>query len=157
MRLSAKVLGGPVLALWLLPVTAETQMQSVPAVPLGGTATRLSSIVYFDPPNEQRVKLRLSGSEMTPLPGNVFNVKQLAVQQFNLAGSREALVEAPECLYAPLDGEANSAGHLRLTLGDNKIRIEGDGFFWRQSDNSLAISNNVYTVMKTGAWKVSAP
>jgi hypothetical protein len=67
------------------------------------------------------------------------------------------VVEAPECLYAPLDGVASSAGHLRLTLGEDKIRIEGDGFFWRQSDNSLAISNNVYTVIKTGAWKLSAP
>jgi hypothetical protein len=157
MRFDVRILGGLVLALWLLPVTAETPMQSVPAVPLGGTATRLSSVVYFPPPDEQRVRMRLFGSEMTPLAGGLFNVKQLTVQEFSKEGAREAVVEAPECQYAPLDAVANSAGHLRLTLGDNKIRIEGDGFFWRQSDNSLAISNNVYTVIKTGAWKLSAP
>ena len=45
---------------------------------------------------------------------------------------------------------ANSAGHLQLNLNGDRIHIEGDGFSWRQSDNSLVISNNVYTVIKTG-------
>ena len=72
-------------------------------------------------------------------------------------GKLQAVVEAPECVYAPLDGEANSADHLRLKLLEGRITVEGDGFFWRQSDNSLDISNNVFTLVKTGTWKPFTP
>ena len=38
-----------------------------------------------------------------------------------------------------------------------KLRLEGDGYLWRESDNSLTISNNVSAVLKTGAWKMKMP
>ena len=154
MSLDQKRLVAAALAVCFLPGAGHTQLQSVP---LTGPATRLSSVTYFEPPNEQQIKLRLSGAEMAPLPGTLFDVKQLTVEQFNPNGKLQAVVEAPECIYAPLDGVASSAGHLKLKLMGDRIHVEGDGFLWRQADNSLAISNHVSTVIKTGTWMLSPP
>ena len=142
------------LGLCFLPSAGRTQLESVP---LAGPATKLSSVTYCDPPHEQQIKLRLSGAQMLPLPGTLFDVKQLTVEQFNPEGKLQAVVEAPQCIYAPLDGVASSSGHLQLKLMGDRIHVEGDGFLWRQSDNSLAISNNVSTVIKTGAWSLTTP
>jgi hypothetical protein len=122
-----------------------------------GYATNFSSMTYFEPPNEQQVKIRLSGAEASPLPGTLFDLKKMKVEKFGADGKLEAVVLAPQCIYAPLDGVATSAGHLELQSGDGKFRVEGDGFMWRQDDLSLVISNNVRTVIKTGTLKFFAP
>jgi hypothetical protein len=116
------------------------------ATPLGH-ATDFTSESYFEPPHEQQVKLRLSGAEASPLPGGLLDVKQLRVETFNEAGKPEMVVRAPQCTYAPLDGEANSAGRLELQTGDGKFRVEGEGFLWRQNASSLTISNRVRTTI----------
>lgn len=143
-----------VLVLGTAPLAGQTEREPFH---LTGPATKLFSVTYFEPPHDRQVKVRLSGAEMVPLQGSRFAVKQLSVEQFNIAGKLQAVVEAPECVYAPLDGEANSADHLRLKLLEGRITVEGDGFFWRQSDNSLDISNNVFTLVKTGTWKPFTP
>ena len=154
MRVDAAKLLAAVLLLGAFPPAGRAQLESVH---LTGPATKLFSVTYFEPPHDQQMKVRLSCAESAPLPGSLFEVKKLTVEQFNIAGKLQALVEAPQCVYAPLDGEANSAGHLSATLGDGRIRVEGDGFAWRQSDNSLDISNNVSTLVKTGSWKPTTP
>ena len=64
-------------------------------------------------------------------------------------------MEAPQCVYAPLDGVANSAGHMELRSGDGRFRVDGDGFLWQQNESSLNISNHVHTLIKMGAWKLT--
>lgn len=147
----AKRLFALMLAVCLFPM-AQAQEQ---AVPLSGTATRLTSVTYFDPPNDQQVKVRLSGAEMTPLPGALFDVKDLVIEKYNLHGRREAVVQAPHCTYAQLDGVASSPGHLEVSLGDDKIHIEGDGFLWSEKNQLLVISNHVHTIIKTGFWNLT--
>ena len=49
------------------------------------------------------------------------------------------------------NGTASSAGHLQVQTGDGKIRVEGDGFLWRQNDSFLTISNRVSTVIEIRA------
>jgi len=117
------------------------------SLPLG-YATNFSSVAYFEPPNEQQVKMKLSGAEASPLPGTLFDLKKMRVEKFASDGKLEAVVEAPRCTYAPLDGVANSAGHLELKSGDGKFRVEGDGFLWQQNESSLVISNHVRTVIE---------
>ena len=152
MRLDGKKLFVPVLALCFLPIATGAQLQTIP---LGGTASRLSSVTYYDPPNEQQVKVRLSGDEMTPLPGALFDVKKLTIERYDLGGKLEAVVRAPECVYAQLDGIASSPGHLEVELAGGKIHIEGDGFMWQQKDQFLVISNHVHTIIKTGVWNLT--
>ena len=142
------------LTLGAFPQAGQTQLESVH---LSGPATKLYSVTYQDPPHDQRIKVRLSGAEMVPLSGTLFDVKQLKVEQFSTAGKLQAVVEAPQCVYAPWDGEARSPGHLHLSLAEGRIMIEGDGFYWRQSDNSLDISNHVSIIFKTGAGKPLMP
>jgi hypothetical protein len=117
-----------------------------------GRATDFSSDMYFEPPNEQQVKMRLSGTEALPLPGGLLDVRELKVEVFSTNGTPQLLAQAPQCDYAPLDGVASSAGRLELRSGDGKFRVEGDGFLflWRKSQSSLVISNHVHTVIETG-------
>jgi hypothetical protein len=120
-------------------------------------ATDFTSDQYFEPPNQQRVKMRLTGTSASPLPGGALDIANLKIETFNLSGQSEAVVHAPECIYAPYDGLASSAGHLELQTADGKIVVTGDGFLWRQSDNSLTISNNVHTVIKMKALQPNLP
>ncbi len=122
-----------------------------------GHATDFTSNTYFEPPNDQKVKVKLSGAEATPLPGGLLDVKQLKIESFGLDQKLEMIVRAPQCTYAVMGGEANSAGHIEMETGDGKFHIEGDGFLWRQNESLLIISNRVHTVIQGGALKISAP
>jgi hypothetical protein len=122
-----------------------------------GHATDFTSDQYFEPPNQQRVKMRLTGASASPLPGGALDIANLKIETFNLSGQTEAVVHAPECIYAPYDGLASSAGHLDLQTANGKITITGDGFLWRQSDNSLTISNNVHALIKMKALQPNLP
>jgi len=136
-----------------LALTAGNHAQQIP----NGHATDFTSNTYFEPPNAQKVKVKLSGAEASQLPGDLLDVKQLKIETFNVDGKLEMIVRAPQCYYTVMAGEANSAGHIEMQTGDGKIHIEGDGFLWRQDDNSLTISNNVRTTLKSGVLKFTGP
>ena len=128
------------------------------AVPNGRTqqngiqhASDFTSTEYYEPPHQQQIKSIMSGAEALPQPGGLLIIKQLKLETFNLDGKLELTVIAPECIYDTLNGVANSAGHLQVRTGDGKIRTDGDGFLWRQSEQKLNISNNVCTVIENGA------
>lgn len=135
-----------VLSQW--PGSGWAQMQSIP---IGGTATNLSSVMYFQPPFEQLVQWRLTGDAAEPLPGAMFDLKQLKVENYNTNGTLVAVVKAPQCTFAVMDHLANSPGHLELVSGDAKFHVEGDGFFFDQNKAYLVISNNVHTVIEMNA------
>jgi hypothetical protein len=135
---------------------AGARAQPLPLEALGA-ATNFSSVTYFEPPHEQQVKARLSSAEASPLPGAVFDLKQMKVENFNAAGKLEVEVQAPQCTYAMLDHVASSPGHLEVKSGDGKYRDEGDGFLWQENEQTLVISNHVHTVIKTEILKFSAP
>ena len=122
-----------------------------------GEATDFTSDEYFEPPNQQQVKMRLTGESASPLPGGTMDITNLQIQTFTLNGATQAIVRAPQCIYAPYDGLASSSGPLRLETADGKIVITGDGFLWRQRDNSLNISNHVHTVIKMKALPSKLP
>lgn len=130
-------------AVFFLFVVANNRAQQLPV----GRATDFTSNQYFEPPNGQKIKMKLSGAEALPLPGGLLDVRQLRVETFGLDGKTEVIVRAPQCNYAPMDGMANSAGHLELQSGDGKFHVEGDGFLWRQTSSSLTISNHVHTLI----------
>jgi len=120
----------------LFAVIGSDRAQQLPV----GHATDFTSNQYFEPPHEQQVKMKLSGAEALPLPGGL-------LETFGVDGKTELVVRAPQCTYAPLDGVANSAGHLELESGDGKFHVEGEGFLWRQNTAALTISNRVHTVI----------
>ncbi len=113
-----------------------------------GHAKDFTSESYFDSPHEQQVKMKLSGAEALPLPGGWQDVRQLRVETFNVDGKPEMVVRAPQCYYLLFgDSVAKSSGHIEFQSGDGKIRVEGEGFLWRQNDSFLTISNRVRTLI----------
>ena len=113
-------------------------------------ASDFTSVEYYPPPNQQQVKSRLSGAEAQPLPGGLLAIKQLKLEVFRPNGDPEIVVNAPECIYNQFEGTASSPGRLEVQTGDSRIRVEGEGFSWRQNDSFLTISNQVRTIIKTG-------
>jgi len=112
-----------------------------------GHASDFSSVEYFEAPHAQQMKTRISGAEASPQPGGLLVIKKLKLEKFDVEGKLEAVVESPECVYDSLNGMANSAGHLQMRTGDGNLRIEGDGFLWRQTNQWLTISNHQHTVI----------
>jgi len=116
-----------------------------------GHTRDFTSVKYFDAaPFQQQMKWRLSGADAQPL-GELLVIKQAKMETFNTNGSRQAIGEAPECVYDIKNGVASSAGHLRLQSGDGKARAEGDGFLWRQDDSFFIISNHTHEVFEIGS------
>lgn len=120
-------------------------------------ANDFTSVEYYPAPNQQQMKSRLSGAEAQPLAGGLLAIKQLKLEMFRPDGQPEIIVNAPECVYNQLDGTARSSGRLEVQTGDDKIRVEGEGFLWRQNDSFLTISNQVRTVIKNGPGKGIRP
>ncbi len=118
-----------------------------PSLPPLGHATDFSSDFYFDAPNDMKIQTRLSGAEALPLPGGLLNVKQFKVEMFDTNGTMQAAAQAPDCVFALLEKEAHSPGHLKMLSGDGRFQVEADGFFikWPTNAMSLTLSNNVRT------------
>jgi lipopolysaccharide export system protein LptA len=134
-----------------IPVCAALFFAAAPnefAQPTGvGGADDFTSVEYFEAPHAQQIRSRLSGAQALPQAGGLLIIKQLKLEMFGEDGTLEWLVTAPECVYDSMNFTANSAGHLQLQTGDGQVRVEGDGFLWRQNDSFLTISNNVKTLI----------
>jgi hypothetical protein len=122
---------------------------------LVGHANDFSSVEYYPAPNQQQIKSRLSGAEAQPLTGGLLAIKELKLETFGADGKSEIVVIAPECLYDQLGGTASSAGRLQVQYQEGKIRVEGEGFLWRQNDSFLTISNRISTVLEFGAGRMN--
>lgn len=121
------------------------------------SANDFASVEYYGSPNPQQVKTRLSGAAARPLTGGLLEVTQLKLETFATNGRPEMIITAPECVYDQMNGLASSPGRLQLQRGDGKIRIEGEGFLWRQNDSFLTISNDVRTVIVNTSGNKIAP
>jgi hypothetical protein len=44
---------------------------------------------------------------------------------------------------------------LQVQYQEGKIRVEGEGFLWRQTDSFLTISNRISTVLEFGAGRMN--
>jgi hypothetical protein len=140
------------LAAWFIALTSRGQTNLLSNVKQL-RATDFTSEQYFEPPNDQQVKLKFSGAAADPLPGGLLAVKQMNIVLFETNGVTKALAKAPQCVLSPFEGVASSAGKLELQSGDGKFRVEGEGFLWRQNEQSLSLSNRVHTVLEMPAAK----
>jgi len=152
MRPSATKFAFMALALMPLLCADRARAQDVPMK----AGTNLSSVVFYDPPNESQVRVRLSGAQMSSLPGAIYDVKQLKIEEFAISGKLQAVAEAPQCTYAVQDEIATSPGSLLFHSGDGRMSTKGEGFYWQQSDSTLYISNKVHTVilLGTNSWRM---
>jgi hypothetical protein len=131
-------------AVFLFFAATNNRAQMAPA----GHASDFTSVQYFDPPDQRQIKTRMSGASAQPLAGGLLVIKQLKLEDFGVDGKTNYIVDAPDCIYDTPNGMANSAGALHVQSGDGKIRVEGEGFLWRQTAQSITISNRVHTVIE---------
>lgn len=117
-------------------------------IPLSRSASDFNSVEYFEPPHEQQVRSRISGAEAQPAEGGLLLIKQVKLERYDENGKLQFTANAPECFYDPNNGIANSPGEVHMQTGDNRLRIDGLGFQWRQSDSFFTISNRVQTVIQ---------
>ena len=146
-----------IIAIWILSALIELGLFAVARAQSNvvGHASDFTSVEYYPAPNQQQMKSRLSGAEAQPLPGGLLAIKGLRLETFELNGKPEIVVNAPECTYDQLNGTASSPGRLQVQYQKGKIRVEGEGFLWRQSDSFLTISNRVSTVLEFGPEKMN--
>ncbi len=126
----------------------ESAPASLPASVKDVRSDGFSSEQYFEPPNEQKLKLRFSGASVDPLPDGLQEISQARIEMFNTNGLPRAIAETPKCEFSLFEGVGSSSGALKLKSADGKFYLEGDGFLWRQKEMSLVISNHVHTVLK---------
>lgn len=102
---------------------------------------------YYDAPHETQMKSLLEGDRAQRLPDGRIQVTGAKRRTFRENGESEFTVEAPECLYDPVQRALSSSGPLRLQTGDGKFAIEGEGFLWQQTNSTLLVSNRVHTIL----------
>ena len=129
----------------VLPTTAQ-----VPS--LGkATAKNFENKVFYPPPNLNQVKSVIRGGQGQQLTNSQFALTQgVAMETFRANGEREIRLEATECVYDQKARMAFSPGGIKAGSGDGKYTIAGEGFLWRQSDNSFVVSNRVHSTVDTG-------
>ncbi len=115
--------------------------------PIAGGASDFNSVEYYPAPHEQDIRRLLSGAEAEPQAGGLLLIKKVKIEMFDLNGKLQLSAEAPECIYDPVNGVADSPDKVHIRTGDNALQIDGEGFLWRQSDSLLIISNQVHTVI----------
>jgi len=138
-----------VLAAMMFFIAVELdRAQSIPDV----HATSFSTDMYYEAPNDNKVKMRLSGTESLPLPGGFLDVKNMKVETYATNGAVQIKAESPQCTLRYAEQVADSPGHLEMQSGDGKIHVTADGFLFvlKQDAMSLNLSNNVDTIIKTG-------
>jgi lipopolysaccharide export system protein LptA len=127
------------------------------AQPSLGTVSDFSTGEHYDPPHENQMRWVLRGQEAEPLTGGRYRIKRFALETFLTNGVRQLVVEAPECLYDQAQQTAGSSGPLQVQSGDGRVSISGEGFLWRQSTESLAVSNQVRATVRRDATHPAAP
>ena len=112
---------------------------------------------YYEAPHQNQMKSLLRGAEAEPQPNGRVLIHELLVETYNLDGTTELVVRAPECTYNSVTQTASSAGRIEARSGDGKMLIRGGGFLWQQTNSLFTISNRVHTVIRQAPAIVSQP
>ncbi|MCX6903926.1 MAG: hypothetical protein NTW03_10720 [Verrucomicrobia bacterium] len=96
------------------------------------------------------LKTLLSGKEAWQLASNRVQIKGLSIESYRMSGQRELEARAVECVFDLSTREAAGPGQLDVTSAGGLYAIQGVGFFWRQSDGWLIISNQVASTVQRG-------
>jgi lipopolysaccharide export system protein LptA len=102
----------------------------------------------YGPPFEKQTKTLLGAGKALPTTGGAYLSDGVTLQAFTETNTPQFVVRAQYCFYSSTNHSVNSAGPLQMQTADGKFMIEGEGFFWLQTNSSLIISNNVHTLIQ---------
>ena len=100
---------------------------------------------YFDPPHELQMKSFLEGAEAQPGANGTILIRDARLKTFHENGSNDMTVLAPQCIFDSRQHTVNSAGQFKYQGEDDKLMMEGVGFYWSQTNSFLIISNQQRT------------
>jgi hypothetical protein len=112
---------------------------------------------YYEPPHEMQMKTLLSGAEAQPAPDGTILVSEAKLQTFAEDGRAQMEVEAPHCVFDSVRRSVSSPGPLRVRSTDGQLYLEGEGFFWQQTNSNLIISNRVHTTIRNPTARPPSP
>jgi lipopolysaccharide export system protein LptA len=75
------------------------------------------------------------------------------LQTWNEDGTLAFTLETPECLYDRTKQAISSPGRMQARIGENRFAIEGEGFYWQQTNANVVISNHVHSTVQLEAGK----
>jgi lipopolysaccharide export system protein LptA len=102
----------------------------------------------YPAPNEKQTKSLLEAGKAVLVPGGALLSEGVTLQAFTVTNTLQLVVRAEHCFYNSSNHSVNSAGPLQMQTADGKFRIEGEGFFWQQTNSSLIVSNKVHTLIQ---------
>jgi hypothetical protein len=107
---------------------------------------------YFPAPHELQMRSYLEAEEMEMGPNGTVILHIAKLHTFHEDGSREMIVNAPQCLYDYGKRVVTSAGALHVQTWDdaNKraLQVRGtNGFYWQQTNAFLIVSNQQITTI----------
>ena len=100
---------------------------------------------YFDPPHELQMKSFLEGAQADPGADGVIIIQNAKLQTFREDGSKEMTVKAPQCAFDSRRYTVSSAGPFQMQTSN--VMVQGVGFFWKQTNSELLISNRQVTTV----------
>ena len=100
---------------------------------------------YFEPPHELQIQSFLEGSQAQPGADGVIIIQNAKLQTFHEDGSREMLVKAPQAIFDSRRQTVNSAGPFQMQ--SSNVAVQGVGFFWKETNSELLISNQQVTTV----------
>jgi hypothetical protein len=119
----------------------------------GNSVTGFSAkLKYFDPPHELQVQYYIEGSESEMGPNGTVILHNAKLQSFREDGSREMIVNAPQCFFDYGQHIARSSGPLQVLTWDDshkrELQLQGsNGFYWQQTNDLLIVSNKQCTTI----------
>lgn len=139
-----------VLACLVIYATVLRGINAVAQLPAVGTTEGYEAAEYYKQ-DFTKLKWRIRGAKAQPQSNDVYLLTSVDLQTFTPAGKPELNVRAPQCLYNGVKRSASSPGKLNVSASEGKFIIEGDGFYWRQTDGTnfaLTISNNIQSTVQ---------
>jgi len=100
---------------------------------------------YFDPPHELQMKSFLEGAQADPGADGVIIIQDAKLQTYREDGTKEMLVKAPQCIFDSRRYTVSSAGPFQMQTSN--VMVQGVGFFWKQTNSELLISNQQVTTV----------
>ncbi|WCJ59948.1 hypothetical protein NXS98_02145 [Fontisphaera persica] len=111
---------------------------------------RVKNFAVPDYDAQNRRKAVLYGEEAISGTNGLWHINRLRIESYAGQTNPAWIVEAPACLYHDPTRRAWSDASLTAISTDGQLRVTGQGFDWRQTEQILVISNEVRTLLRPG-------
>lgn len=110
-------------------------------------SSNLSFFQYRSTPQGQVVDSWLQGRTVSNITARLARITDFKMESFRDGKQNQVqfIAEAPDCYYDAARFVAWDAGHIELFTPQTNLFIEGDGFYFLQTNRILYLSNNVET------------